>query len=886
MSLISTAISGMRVSQLGLSTTGHNIVNAGTEGFSRQSITNTSTQPIQTGVGFIGNGAITTEVFRNTEKFLVDQVATDISALSDVDAYLSNITQLDNLFAGDQTNLSQSINKFFDAFNEATNDPSSLLGRQLLLTESRLLTSNFKQLETRLLDQNQTINKQLDTIVSDINSLGVQIAELNRSISSTFSAARGQQPNDLLDKRDQALRDLAKLVDISTIDRGNGTLDVAIGQGQPLVSGVTTRTLLTIPGAADPARRELAFVDGNTISAVGQLLSGGELGGLRRFREEALDTAFNSLGRIALGLVDAVNQQHQLGVDLEGNLGKALFTDINSPVFMRDRVREFANNSLSANRSMTVAIDDIAQLAASDYELQFSGPSGRFSVLRLSDGKVVAQDMLGSKLPHEINVDGLKITLESGSFQNGDRFLIQPGRGASSNMQLLIRRPEEFALAGTLLTQAAAGNLGGGFISAGQTSSVDTAFFNTASNSLSPPVIIRFTSATTYDVLDNSDPANPKPLVPALMNQVFVPGSSQTVFPDDPGGTTVSSTGPAVARLQFGSASNGYPGELITVQKTDPLTGFITVQQVTMAANQSADSVAAQLTALTGVKANASSQMTLSAFTSGSNGEALSLSLNGVDLSTTSAPNPLTADFLRDSINASSVLQAQGIRASSDGGSLKIVSTTGVDLTLGLADADASVLVSSPVTGLPGTNFSGPASGDPATQLTVGGSIDVQLAANMELSSNSNAGVFTQQPEARSNFTGYQVTLGSGTGQGAPQAGDSFSIDFNRSGSADNRNGLAMMELSSAPVLSNGNLSYQGAYGQMVEELGILTNQANLSQSAGASLLRQSMNALQSVSGVNVEEEAARLIELEQQFNASARLIGLARDLFDTLLNM
>lgn len=881
MSLISTAISGMRISQLGLSTTGHNIVNAGTEGFSRQSVSSVSAQPIQTGVGFIGNGAIASEVFRNTEKFLVDQVNTDISALSDIDIYLSNISQLDNLFAGDQTNLSLSINKFFDAFNEAANDPSSLLGRQLLLTESRLLTSNFKQLETRLLDQNQTINKQLDTIASDINGLGVQIAELNRSISSTFSSARGQQPNDLLDKRDQLLRDLSRLVDISTVDRDNGTIDVSIGQGQPLVSGVTSRTLVSIPGAADPARRELAFVSGNNTEAVGQLLTGGEIGGLRRFREEALDTAFNSLGRIALGVIDAVNQQHQLGVDLEGNLGKALFTDINSSSAIRDRVREFDGNSPSANRSITVAIEDIGQLAASDYEIQFSGPSGRFSVLRISDGKIIAQDQLGSGLPHEINVDGMKITLESGSFQNGDRFLIQPSRGASSNMQLLISRPEEFALAGPLLTRAADGNLGEGVISAGQTTSVDTAFFNKTTGSLSPPVIIRFTSATTYDVLDNSDPANPKPLVPPLMNQVFVPGSSQAVFPDDPGGTTISSTGLAVAQLQPGATDNGYPGELLTIQKTDPVTGFITEQQLTVAANQSAASIAAQLTALTGVKASASSAMTLSGFTSGSGGEALSLSLNGVALGTGVAPNPLTADFLRDRINTSEALKAQGIRATSDGGSLKIVSSTGVDLTLSLDDADGSVMVSSPATVLPVQ-----LSGAPADQLTVGGSIDVQLAADMVLSSNSNAGIFTVQPEARSNFTGYQVTLGSGIGQGAPRAGDSFTIDFNRTGSADNRNGLAILRLSTAPVLSNGNLSYQAAYGQMVEELGILTNQASLSQSAGSSLLRQSMNALQSVSGVNIEEEAARLIELEQQFNASARLIGLARDLFDTLLNM
>ena len=176
---------------------------------------------------------------------------------------------------------------------------------------------------------------------------------------------------------------------------------------------------------------------------------------------------------------------------------------------------------------------------------------------------------------------------------------------------------------------------------------------------------------------------------------------------------------------------------------------------------------------------------------------------------------------------------------------------------------------------------------DPATDFTVGGKIDVQLAANTVLGSDINNGLFGAAPTAKSNFLGVQISMTSGSGaDGQPRAGDTFTLSYNKNGSADNRNGAAMLALGSASILSDGNVSYQDAYGQLAEKLGILTSQARVNQSASESMLRQSMDALQSVSGVNLEEEAARLIQLEQHYNASARLIGLARDLFDTLLNM
>ena len=173
------------------------------------------------------------------------------------------------------------------------------------------------------------------------------------------------------------------------------------------------------------------------------------------------------------------------------------------------------------------------------------------------------------------------------------------------------------------------------------------------------------------------------------------------------------------------------------------------------------------------------------------------------------------------------------------------------------------------------------------SEFAVGGTLDVQLASHMSMTSNLSNGLFGSDPTAISNFTGYQISINSGQGEaGSPHAGDTFTVNYNTDGTADNRNGAAMVQLNNALTLSDGNLTYQGAYGQLVESMAILTSQARLSQSASETLLRQSMESLQGVAGVNLDEEAALLIKFEQHYNASARLITMAKEMFDTILNI
>lgn len=885
--LLNTAITGIRLNQAAMSVTGHNIVNANTEGYSRQSIQQSTNTALKTSAGYLGTGVNIDQIIRHTEKYLQDQVIRDIGTLSEADTYLSQVSQINNLLASEQTNIASYLNDFFDAVNESINDPGSLLGRELLLTQAKQLTAGFKAVESRLQDQNTAVNKQLVGVAENITSLGKQISELNQLIGDAMGNDGRVQPNDMMDQRDMLVRQLGEYVQVNTVAREDGGLDVFIGQGQALVVGSSLQTVKAVPGSTDASRYDLVFESRAGTQVVNKLMTGGQAGALLRFREEALEPSASALGLLATGVAASINEQNRLGMDLEGSLGGDIFTSVNNAQVARNRVKASMENLPPADRNLNVTIDNISQLKASDYELRFTGPGREYTVTRLSDNKVVNQGILPTTYPQTASMDGFSINFEEGSFRSGDRFLLQPTRNGATDLNVQINRAEEFAFASPIRVSENPANQGGVQLVSSTVQDISTDFFD-KKGQLNPPLMVRFTSATTYEVLDYSDPANPKALTPPMSNLPFVPGSNNALFPSDPGGQTIVSQGASVGQIIMGGATNGYPGEQVFVQTTDPDTGFIREQRLTLGADESADSMARRLNSLTGVSATAYNNITLSDFS----GAGLELSLNGVNLTDPNfvlpgeatpdpVPSPLTADFLRDRINSSPDLQAQGIYAKSDGSKLTIHATSGADFKFQV-DGAGSFLA-----GEAAQLVNAPAPGDPALDMTVGGRVDVQLAANSQMQTNQANGVFGSAPAGVSNYLGIQVTMSSGSGpDGQPKAGDSFVIGYNQDGTADNRNGSAMLALGDAKLFSDGNQSFHDSYGQLAESVGILTSQARINQNAGESMLRQSMDAMQSVSGVNLEEEAARLIQLEQHYNASARLITLARDLFDVLMRI
>ncbi|RMF17806.1 MAG: flagellar hook-associated protein FlgK [Gammaproteobacteria bacterium] len=880
-SLINIGLTGLKTHQTALASTGNNVTNANTPGYTRQRVEFQATDSNYTGAGYQGTGVTITNIERTTSQFLITQVRTDTALHSELAAFEANIEQIDSLLADPSTGLSPGLSNFFGALQGVADDPSAIPERELVISQAQGLINRFDVLYGRLQAQKNAIDQNLKAQIAEINSLAAGIAQLNQAVSTSTGLASGQTPNDLLDKRDELLRQLSEITQVTAVDAGDGSINVLIGKGQALVVGARANTLITQTSQDDPQELQIALSEQGRVNEITSEMSGGEIGGLLRFRDTILRDAFNSVGRIAVVLADTINTQHQKGIDLEGNLGGLFFGDVNSDALMRARVIASKGNALPDDRVMKVEIVDSSQLTTKDYRIRFEGPSNQdLAIIDDETGQLIQRALLPSPLPATLDIDGMRIHFEAGSFQTGDSFLIVPTRYGARDIMLDIDRVEEVALASPVRTEASLGNVGNATISQGELLDVEhpatgnlLSQFQT-NGALTPPLIVRFITDNVYEILDNSDPANPVPLNPPVTNRTYVTGVNNDLFTSDPGQTQISAEGTDVGTIPAPAAAvpnNGYSGQTLTIQNRDPDTGIVTTQApLTINANESAKNIATLLTQRQGVKAFAYTLVTLTNFVDDAAGASPGLSINGRTL-TLPAGGTFGPDDYVDLINNDSVLQDQGIIAKSDGTTLTIRSTTGEDIRVTVSgSAGDSVDIQTPT--------AGPATVSGGNETTVGGFVDVLLDDGVTLTA-SNSSIFTPAPVARSTYTGFQVQL-----DGEPKAGDTFTVAFNASGVSDNRNGLAMVNLENAGILDGNVSTYNEAYGQLVEVIGSAANQAKIDEEASKSLLQQSENRLQSMAGVNLDEEAGKLIQFQAAYNASAQVVSIARELFDTLL--
>nr|WP_059391443.1 flagellar hook-associated protein FlgK [Pseudomonas toyotomiensis] len=460
--LLNIGLSGLAANKTSLAVTGHNIVNVNTPGFSRQETIQATRTPQFSGAGYIGSGTTLTDVRRIYNEFLNTQVRSSTALNSDTKAYLSQINQLDSLLAGSNTGITPALQKLFSALQTAAEDPANVPARQLALSEAEGLAKRFNTVYDRLNEQNAFINKQLSAVTDQVNQLATAIAGYNDAIA--VAASNGQAPNDLLDAREEAVRKLSEFVGVTVVPQDDSSYNLFIGSGQPLVVGKQAARLEVVPGQADPLRHEVQFVSGNSRQNVTSLITGGEMGGLLRYREDVLDTSLNAVGRLALSVADQVNRQLGQGLDLNGQFGNELFRSINDPALLSQRSLARVGNS-DPNANLNVTLTDTSRLTTSDYEVQFTSAT-EYVIRRTSDGTLFPPtpatfDITTVPAPE---VDGFSLGVASGTFAAGDRFLVMPTRNAGRDVRADMKNPEELAFAAPLKAETSPANIGTGKI--------------------------------------------------------------------------------------------------------------------------------------------------------------------------------------------------------------------------------------------------------------------------------------------------------------------------------------------------------------------------------------------------------------------------------------
>jgi flagellar hook-associated protein 1 FlgK len=130
-------------------------------------------------------------------------------------------------------------------------------------------------------------------------------------------------------------------------------------------------------------------------------------------------------------------------------------------------------------------------------------------------------------------------------------------------------------------------------------------------------------------------------------------------------------------------------------------------------------------------------------------------------------------------------------------------------------------------------------------------------------------------------FNGIEIAI-----TGAPADGDTFTVGPNTNGDSDNRNALALAGIQTRNVLAGDSATLQGGYAQLVASIGNKTREVQVTGEAQAGMLRETLAARESVSGVNLDEEAANLLRYQQAYQASGKVIAIAGTLFDSILDI
>ena len=498
--LLGVSISGLSAAQRNLTTTGHNIANANTEGYSRQKVDLVARTPQNRGDGAVGTGVKVSNVSRVYDQFVAGEVWENTSVSNSLDASHTYTSQVDNLLSDPNAGLAPALQSFFAAVNVVANDPASASSRQVMISESNSLTQRFDYLDDRLDNLRKGINKDVKNIINDINDMATSIAEINGTIVKAKEIG-GDAPSDLLDQRDRLVQRLSTLVSVRTSIQEDERMNVFVGNGQALVIGDVASNLVAQGSRNDPDEIEVLFKSGSGAEAlITKFLTGGKIGGLLDFKKGILDTAQNELGRIAIGISKTFNEQHRLGMDVNNELGGNFFFDNNkeTPVVL----------PMSLNGGDTIIqaeITNVDKLTVSDYQLDFR--DGKYTLIRIKDDHIVGQY---DSLPADIETEGFKLNVIGGSkIETGDSFIIRPTRMGAENFAVTLLDVNKIAAASPLRTEASISNIGDGKISAAVVDDTANPIFDKANNKLNPPFVIRFADDQHFELLDNSGNAIP-----------------------------------------------------------------------------------------------------------------------------------------------------------------------------------------------------------------------------------------------------------------------------------------------------------------------------------------------------------------------------------------
>ncbi|HGF7529690.1 TPA: flagellar hook-associated protein FlgK [Vibrio cholerae] len=419
--LLNVGTQSVLTAQRQLNTTGHNISNVNTEGYSRQSVIQGTNMPRQYGGETYGMGVHVENVRRSWDQFAVKELniaSTNYAFKRDTEENLDMLSKLLSSVASKK--IPENLNEWFDSVKSLADSPNDLGARKVVLEKAKLISQNLNDFHETVRLQKDITNKGLSLGVERINQLALEIRDLQRLMMRVPGPH-----NDLMDKHEKLVSELSQYTKVTVTQRKHGEgFNIHIGNGHTLVSGTEASQLKVIDGFPDTQQHRLAMVEGKALKAISARDIGGKLEAILDMRDEHIPYLMDEVGRLALSFSHEVNTLQSQGLDLRGNVGSALFTDVNLDVIARSRVVTNSNSKAD----MAVFIEDVSQLKGGEYSMQYNGnefvvtlPSGQQTVLPVVKGNVY--------------VDGLRVEVRNPP-QVGERILVHPTRNGAAAIRL------------------------------------------------------------------------------------------------------------------------------------------------------------------------------------------------------------------------------------------------------------------------------------------------------------------------------------------------------------------------------------------------------------------------------------------------------------------
>ena len=457
--LYQTGVSGLLSAQQQLATTGHNIANVNTEGYTRQRTEQGATVGNYNGGNFVGSGTYVQDITRLYDQFSYKEQLLNKSNLGNADSISLDLNQLNEIMSFSSEAIDGSIQRFYQAVNSIADNPNDIGLRNIALSQANVLAQDFNSISNNLDQLEKSTNGEIEEMANKISQISLDLAKINEQILQNKDISQTGQPNDLLDKRDQLVNELGEYTSVSTIEDTHGVMTVMIGNGATLVAGITPLTVSVEAGISDPLQTRLQLNSRNGKVALDASKLGGAIAAKIEYRDEHITQARSELNRLAMAVSQTLNQSQAQGLDLNEKQGLDIFTDINSTLLQTSRV--LASSKNSGNVEAGIKITDVSLVPTNEFTVKYDGSD--YIMTNTRDGSTTTLvETTPGVYPTEF---GFEFTINSGTPNANDSFTLRPTENSAALMKVTLNDPKGIAASSAIEAQADDNNVSNGSVS-------------------------------------------------------------------------------------------------------------------------------------------------------------------------------------------------------------------------------------------------------------------------------------------------------------------------------------------------------------------------------------------------------------------------------------